>query len=84
MSLDGLAWFSLIVTSYLIGGIPTAYVATRLLIGRDIRQLGDHNSGAANVYRNVSPRAGLTVGAIDILKGVAAILLAGAALLPSD
>lgn len=75
MSLDGLSWFSLIVASYLIGGIPTAYIATRLLIGQDIRQLGDHNPGAANVYRNVSPRAGLTVGAIDIFKGSVAILL---------
>ena len=75
MSLDGLTWFSLTVTSYLIGGIPTAYIATRLVIGRDIRDLGDRNSGAANVFRNVSPRAGLAVGAIDILKGVAAVLL---------
>lgn len=75
MALDSLSWFSLIVTSYLIGGIPTAYLATRMLIGRDIRQLGDHNSGAANVYRNVSARAGLTVGAIDIFKGSVAILL---------
>ena len=75
MSWDGLIWFSLVVTSYLIGGIPTAYIATRLLIGQDIRRLGDRNSGAANVFRNVGPKAGLLVGAVDILKGVAAILL---------
>ena len=75
MSWSGLTWFSLIVTSYLIGGIPTAYLATRLLTGQDIRRLGDRNSGAANVFRNVSPRAGLIVGAVDIVKGVAAVLL---------
>lgn len=75
MSWDSLIWFSLVVISYLIGGIPTAYLATRLLIGRDIRQLGDQNSGAANVFRNVSPKAGLAVGAIDILKGAVAVVL---------
>ena len=75
MSWSGLTWFSLIVTSYLIGGIATAYLATRLLTGQDIRQIGDRNSGAANVFRNVSPKAGLIVGAVDIAKGAAAVLL---------
>ncbi len=77
MSLDGLTWFSLILTSYLIGGIPTAYLVTRLLLGQDIRNLGDHNAGAANVFRNVGPRAGLVVGFVDILKGAVAVLLVG-------
>ena len=75
MSWDSLIWFGLVVISYLIGGIPTAYLATRLLIGRDIRQLGDQNSGAANVYRNVSPKAGLAVGAVDVFKGAVAVVL---------
>jgi glycerol-3-phosphate acyltransferase PlsY len=77
VSLDGLTWFSLILTSYLIGGIPTAYLVTRLLLGQDIRNLGDRNAGAANVFRNVGPRAGLVVGFVDILKGAVAVLLVG-------
>ena len=76
MSWDGLIWFSLVVASYLIGGIPTAYIATRLLTGQDIRQLGDRNSGAANVFRNVDPKAGLFVGAVDVAKGAVVIVLA--------
>ena len=76
MSWDGLTWFGLVVTSYLIGGIPTAYLTTRLLTGRDIHRLGDRNSGAANVFRNVGPKAGLIVGTIDIIKGAVAVLLA--------
>jgi len=68
-------WLSLVLTSYLIGGIPTSYVATRLLTGRDIRRIGDRNAGAANVYRNVGPKAGLIVGAIDVIKGVVAVAL---------
>ena len=76
----GLTWFSLLLASYLIGGIPTAYLAARILKGRDIRDLGDHNSGAANVFKNVGPRAGLIVGAIDIAKGGVAVLLTRLAL----
>ena len=69
------AWPGLLLTSYLIGVIPTANLATRLLKGQNIRQLGDHNAGAANVYRSVGPKAGLAVGVIDIAKGAAAVLL---------
>ncbi len=75
MSLDGLTGISLILISYLIGGISSAFLVTRLVLGQDIRNLGDNNPGAANVFRNVSPKAGLTVGVFDILKGVLAVLL---------
>ncbi len=61
--------------AYLIGSIPTAFLVTRYLLGRDIRILGDLNSGAANVFRNVGPRAGMAVGAIDIIKGGVAVLV---------
>ena len=71
----GLTWIGLTLVSYLLGGIPTAYLATRFLKGRDIRQMGDRNVGAANVYRNVGPRVGIAVGMVDIAKGSAAILL---------
>ncbi len=70
-----IAWPGLVLISYFIGSVPTAYLATRLLKGQDIRQLGDRNVGAANVYRSVGPRAGLAVGIIDIAKGAVAVLL---------
>ena len=70
-----IAWPGLVLVSYFIGSMPTAYLATRLLKGQDIRQLGDRNVGAANVYRSVGPRAGLAVGIIDIAKGAVAVLL---------
>ncbi len=69
-------WVGLGLLSYAIGSIPTAYMFTRYLIGRDIRQMGDFNSGAANVFRNVGAKAGLAVGAIDIIKGGLVIVLA--------
>jgi len=69
------AWPGLVLISYFIGSVPTAYLATWLVKGQDIRQLGDRNVGAANVYRSVGPKAGLAVGIIDIAKGAIAVLL---------
>jgi glycerol-3-phosphate acyltransferase PlsY len=64
------------LVSYLIGGLPTAYIAARKLKGLDIRRVGDRNPGAANVYRSIGPAAGIAVAAIDIAKGSVAVLLA--------
>ncbi len=69
-------WAGLGLLSYAIGSIPTAYLFTRYLVGQDIRQIGDFNSGAANVFRNVGAKAGVAVGAIDIIKGALVIVLA--------
>ena len=80
MMWDGIAWLLVFLAAYLIGGIPTAYLAGRILMGRDIRDLGDRNVGAANVFRNVGPRAGLAVGAFDIAKGGFVVVLARLAL----
>ena len=73
--LEALEWVGALLMGYLIGAAPTAYLVTRLAAGRDIRSMGDHNSGAANVFRNVGRRAGVAVGVIDIAKGAAAALL---------
>ncbi len=64
--------------AYLIGSLPTAYLLTKRLANADIRELGDSNAGAANVYRNLGARHGLAVGAVDIAKGTLAVLLAKA------
>jgi glycerol-3-phosphate acyltransferase PlsY len=71
-----LTWVVLGLLSYAIGSLPTAYLFTRYILGRDIRQIGDFNSGAANVFRNVGAKAGMAVGAIDIIKGGLAVVLA--------
>ncbi len=63
-----------IVVSYLLGSIPSAYIAGRLK-GIDIRKAGDGNVGAANAYREVGPVAGIVVIFADVFKGVAAIAL---------
>jgi len=70
-----LTWVGLGLLCYVIGSLPTAYLFTRYILGRDIREIGDFNSGAANVFRNVGPKSGIAVGAIDIAKGSLVIVL---------
>lgn len=71
-----MAWVGLGLLCYVIGSFPTAYLFTRYYLRRDIREIGDFNSGAANVFRNVGSKAGVAVGAIDIVKGSLVIVLA--------
>lgn len=72
----------ILVLSYLLGSIPTAYIAGRLLKGRDIRQMGDSNVGAANAFRQLGVKTGFTIFFIDAGKGFLAIIIAQAASLP--
>ena len=71
-----MTWIWLGLVCYAIGSLPTAYLFTRYILGQDIRDIGDNNSGAANVFRNVGAKAGVAVGAIDIIKGSVVIVLA--------
>jgi glycerol-3-phosphate acyltransferase PlsY len=66
----------IVLTGYLLGAVPTAYIAGRILAGKDIRRMGDENAGAANVYRELGPKAGVLVGIIDAAKGALAIGIA--------
>ncbi|MEW6618107.1 MAG: glycerol-3-phosphate 1-O-acyltransferase PlsY [bacterium] len=64
-----------IIFSYLIGAIPTAYIIGRIFGKVDIRTVGSGNVGASNVYRIVGKTAGISVLIIDILKGFLPIYL---------
>ncbi len=72
----------IIILGYLLGSIPTAYIAGHVLKGVDIRQVGDNNMGAANAFRQLGPKTGVAVGLIDAGKGVLVILIAQAANIP--
>lgn len=57
-----------LVLAYLLGSIPTAFVAGRLH-GVDLRQHGSGNLGATNALRVLGWRTGVPVFAIDAAKG---------------
>lgn len=64
------------VIAYLLGSTPTGYWAGKLLGGIDIREHGSRSTGATNVLRTLGKWPALAVLIIDVLKGVAAILVA--------
>ncbi len=70
--------YFILVVAYLIGALPFGYILTRLLQKTDIRSHGSGNIGATNVLRVMGWKAALPVLILDILKGVAAVLLAKA------
>lgn len=58
-----------LLAAYLLGAIPFAYIAGRLLKGLDIRQHGSGNVGATNVFRVLGKGPGALVLALDMGKG---------------
>ncbi|PDS77170.1 glycerol-3-phosphate 1-O-acyltransferase PlsY [Rhizobium sp. L43] len=62
--------------AYLLGSIPTGYLAGKLLKGIDIREHGSHSTGATNVLRTLGKWPALAVLLVDVLKGVGAVVFA--------
>ncbi|MDD9148648.1 MULTISPECIES: glycerol-3-phosphate 1-O-acyltransferase PlsY [unclassified Sporolactobacillus] len=64
------------IVSYLIGSISFSYLITKKIKKIDIRKTGSGNAGATNTLRvlGVGPAIGVLV--LDVLKGVAAVLIA--------
>ena len=60
---------------YLIGNINPAFLIGKIK-GFDIRQRGSGNAGASNTVITMGKKAGLFVAVFDILKAVAASLIA--------
>ena len=71
-----------LLAGYLLGSIPSGYLAGRWLKGVDIRTLGSGSTGATNVLRQFGKAPALVVFLVDVLKGTAAVLLAKALLQP--
>jgi glycerol-3-phosphate acyltransferase PlsY len=65
----------LILSGYLLGSMPWGYWLPRILTGVNIRKVGSGNTGAANVWRTLGFKLGLSVALLDVAKGLAATLL---------
>jgi acyl phosphate:glycerol-3-phosphate acyltransferase len=65
------------IIGYLLGSIPFGLILTRLAGTPDLRSIGSGNIGATNVLR--TGRKGLAAATLicDMLKGTAAVLIAG-------
>lgn len=65
-----------LVIAYLLGSIPSAYIAGRLRKGIDIRTIGTKNMGAMNSFYQLGFATGLMVLLADVFKGVLALAIA--------
>jgi len=66
-----------LAASYLLGAIPTSYLAGRIFKGIDLREHGSKNLGATNVYRIMGWRYAIPVGVFDVAKGAVPVLILG-------
>jgi acyl phosphate:glycerol-3-phosphate acyltransferase len=67
-----------ILLGYALGSVPFAFLVARRA-GIDVRVAGSGNVGAANVVRTSGLSLGVTVMALDMIKGAATVLAAYAA-----
>lgn len=65
----------ILLISYFIGAIPSAYIAGRIK-GIDIRKTGSQNVGGMNTFSSVGKIAGIIVAITDIGKGTLVAWLA--------
>lgn len=70
-----LPWIIIVVGSYLVGSLPTGYLAG-LYCGIDLRTRGSGNIGSTNALRVLGKPWGYTVFVVDFLKGLIPVLLA--------
>jgi acyl phosphate:glycerol-3-phosphate acyltransferase len=68
----------LAITAFIIGAIPFSVIIGRKALKKDIRQYGDHNPGAANVFRAGGQKSGLAAVMLDIVKGIPAVFVSHA------
>jgi glycerol-3-phosphate acyltransferase PlsY len=61
-----------IITSYIIGSIPSGLIVGKVFYKTDIRQHGSGNLGGTNTFRVLGKKAGFIVTIADILKGTLA------------
>jgi acyl phosphate:glycerol-3-phosphate acyltransferase len=69
---------ALAIVGYLIGAIPVGLIVGRVVAGIDIRRHGSRRIGATNALRTLGARWAIVVFALDLAKGLGAVLLARA------
>ena len=65
----------IIVIAYLLGSIPSAYIACKVKLNKDIRTLGSGNMGTTNAFRILGPGLGSATFIVDLFKAIIACLI---------
>ncbi len=75
MNLEILKLILLSIAGYLIGSLSFSVIITKLVTGKDIRNIDFKNAGAYNVFRNIGKGWGCVVAVLDGLKGLFLIFI---------
>lgn len=68
---------AVVLMGYLLGSLPFGWWIGQRHSRVDVRQYGSGKTGATNVLRTAGRKAAALVGALDLLKGVLAVVFAG-------
>jgi glycerol-3-phosphate acyltransferase PlsY len=71
-----MSFLAMLLIAYLSGSLPFSVWIGKLFVRKDIRQFGDGNPGAANVFRAGNNPAGLLALMLDIGKAAAPVGIA--------
>ena len=66
----------LVPAAYLLGSVQPGLLLVRLLLRRDVREVGSGKTGMTNVMRTAGKKAAALVFVLDLAKGVAPVLVA--------
>jgi len=72
------SWLPWLAGAYLLGAVPTSFVAGKLGRGIDLRAHGSKNLGATNVFRILGWKYAIPVALLDVAKGAVPVALFGA------
>ena len=68
-------YFAVAFICYLIGSIPTSFIAGKLFANLDIRTIGSRNVGSSNLLISGGKTVGIIAGVLDcFIKGAATII----------
>lgn len=74
--MDIITLLLLAIAAFGLGAIPFSLLVGRWLLGKDIRDYGDGNPGAVNVFRAGGQKAGYLAVFLDVAKGAPLVFLA--------
>jgi len=66
----------LLLSSYVLGAIPFAYIFTKLFVKKDIMEMGWKKSSSSNVLTNVGKLPALLTFFFDVFKGFIVVYIA--------
>ena len=70
-----LVYLLVVVISYFMGTVSCAYLISKYIFSKDIRQYGSKNPGTTNMLRTFGKKAGAVTRGGDYLKGTIAVLI---------